>query len=213
MSQSPPATWFTVGFSVIALLAVGLVLLALFAVVTVMLAARRPIVPFQQIKSVAATLLWIVPALAVVGLIGMKFSAARVTTYHHPGNFSEFASGIRDEVRSTVRQAVDQASVTIRQVNGQAVEQSTPIVAEAESTVAGVPPAVKVTINRVADDSSAGERALQRAKSRAASAEGAVNLPSSTGFLRARETRVGAPDWAGKDPVPGDRGILVSLSS
>src|SRR5260370_19164667 len=52
------------------LLAAILASFGLMALATVALAAGLSILPFQRIKSFALTMLWIVPALAVVGAVG-----------------------------------------------------------------------------------------------------------------------------------------------
>ena len=98
--QQIPAHVQSVSIGIVPLLALGLVFLAFVAVITVLLAARRPLFPFQQIKAVALTLLWVVPALAVVGLIGLRAEPRRVD-FHLPSGDSRFT--IREEVRSTVR--------------------------------------------------------------------------------------------------------------
>ncbi len=52
------------------LIAAILASFGLIALATVALTAGLSILPFQRIRSFALTLLWIVPALAVVGMIG-----------------------------------------------------------------------------------------------------------------------------------------------
>jgi len=107
MQQLPsPAHPFSIGLFV-ALLALGLVFLAFVAVVTVLLAARRPIIPFQQIKAVALTLLWVVPALAVVGLIGLRTESHY---FDRPLPNAQSQSAIREEGRSTIRQASSEST-------------------------------------------------------------------------------------------------------
>src|SRR5205823_3975447 len=57
------------------LIAAILASFGLMALATVALAAGLSIIPFQRIRSMALTMLWIVPALAVVGLVHQVRSA------------------------------------------------------------------------------------------------------------------------------------------
>lgn len=68
---SSPEVTITWTLGVVVLLVAGLALVALVAVISVLLAAERPLVVLQRLKSFAGMLLWIVPALAVVGLVGV----------------------------------------------------------------------------------------------------------------------------------------------
>jgi hypothetical protein len=170
----PAESAFQVKLSLISLLAVGLAGLAFVAVLTVLLAARRSILPMQQIKSVAVTLLWIVPALALVGLIGMKFGIARVRTEYYRGQPSPsiHSSDVYEEVRSTVRGTAS------------------------TSTSNAVPVSLTKTTERQTGNDVA-----------------TFNSAGLDGVLKVVEIRVGAPDWALKDPQPNDKGILVALKS
>lgn len=69
---SSPEVTITWSLGVVVLLVAGLALVALVAVISVLLAAERPFVVVQRLKSFAGMMLWIVPALAVVGLIGVN---------------------------------------------------------------------------------------------------------------------------------------------
>jgi hypothetical protein len=222
----------TFGISIMALVALGLALLAALAVATVLFAARRSIIPFQQIKSVAATLLWIVPALAVVVYVGRRWDS-----HHFDGNLSHPSfTSIRNELRSTVREAHEawreasaEAREALREVRTELrsithdeedcettatpechaemtaeIEQTAPL-AEAESlgfSTVLAPEAPATPVAAQPESEPARHRALVH-----------IRFPAGDRVLTVAETRSGAPDWAGKDPVPGDRGILVSLSS
>jgi hypothetical protein len=193
MQQLPvPNQPFSIGWSVVALLALGLVLLAFVAVITVLLAARRPIFPFQHIKTAALTLLWVVPALAVVGMIGFRAEPRRVDHFVLP---AQSQSAIRGELRSTSRQISSKTAPTIviasETKTAESVTGAAPIVAEAQET---------------SPAASAGRRRQHQD----------VNLSNSLPadkVLKVLETRSGAPDWAEKEPQPSDKGTLVSLSS
>jgi hypothetical protein len=73
-------TWL----GLIVILAAGLAFLAFIAVLTAVLAAGKPFVPMQRIKALAAMLVLIVPALAVVGLVGWFW--ATPATGHREGH-------------------------------------------------------------------------------------------------------------------------------
>jgi hypothetical protein len=214
MQQFPSTPPISIGLSIVGLLAIGLLLLAFVAVVTVVFAARRQIIPFQQIKAVAVTLLFIVPALAVVGLIGYRLES-------RPYPLAASQPMVHDELRSTTRQTSSKsvqtavpASLTANAeiLSGATAEAEQAALAEvAEATRAVAIPAVEAVravdhIPPFAEDSSAAERGTQReAKS--------LQCCGLDGVLKVLETHVGAPVWAGKEPIPGDHGILVSLSS
>lgn len=170
----PAESAFQLKLSLISLLAVGLAGLAFVAVLTVLLAARRSILPMQQIKSVAVTVLWIVPALALVGLIGMKFGIARVRTEYYRGQPSPsiHSSDVYEEVRSTVRGTASTSTSN----------------------------AVPVSLTKTAERQTGNDVAT-------------FNSAGLDGVLKVVETRVGAPDWADKDPQPNDKGILVAIKS
>ncbi len=104
MQQIPsPESAFPTTLGLLALAALGLAVLGFIALLTVLLAARRSIFPMQQIKSVATTVLWVVPALALVGLIGMRSGV--VKTEHSSVTQSRTAQhgGVYEEVHSTAR--------------------------------------------------------------------------------------------------------------
>ena len=220
MQQLPsPEPSFSIGLSVVALLALGLVSLALVAVVTVLLASRRPIIPFRQIKAVAVTLLWIVPALAVVGLIGVRAPHVESRSVIH----EEFHSTTRPETFRSVPTVTTNSSfvtnssvannpVTTTQESSPGVapvlgesQQSLPL-AEKRATDPG-----QIIANRTSEDRLTSPSAGIGPVS-GIDVSFYNSLPVGAA-LKARETRAGAPEWVGQQPVPGDNGILVSLSS
>src|SRR5712671_2526766 len=97
-AAAPPihimTTW--AGIGVVGLLAVGLVLLALIAVVTTLRAAGRPLIPRERILTVAAMLVWIVPALVLV--VYMARGAVHVASVPSPIFPVEVRT--RDEMRN-----------------------------------------------------------------------------------------------------------------
>ena len=206
MQELPFAPSLNIGFSIIALLALGLGLLALVAVVTVLVAARQPIIPFQQIKSVAVTLLWITPAVAVVVLIGYRLPHSQ----SGPAIYEELRSTIRDTISEPASTTVPMSLVTTAEIPPRTTaitaeaEQTAPL-GETKTTGPGATPAVEVPLHRIAQDSPATEVR--------STGDVSFNSPALDGVLKVLEARAGAPDWAGKEPVPGDHGILISLSS
>ncbi|HEY2253026.1 MAG TPA: hypothetical protein VGH74_18265, partial [Planctomycetaceae bacterium] len=225
-----PESAIAIKLSLLTILAVGLAGLAFLAVLTVLLTARRSILPMQQIKSVAVTLLWIVPALALVGLIGMRFSAVRVTAEHYPSvqSHDEYGSGIYDELRSTIRPADNQARYT--QETKKAVSGSTSGHAEGRVTIVArqgtsvkkaistapgpVTEATQIvenpSVETMAQNSVANSRREARARQQAMNP---LDSLQTDRVLKVAVTGTCAPDWADKDPQPNDKGILVPLSS
>ncbi len=220
MQQIPsPSVSVGISWGLVALLALGLVFLAFVAVVTVLLSARRPVIPMQPIKNVAVTLLWIVPAVMVVGMIGfvgLYFTAVPVahTSVHEswsdgravvPANRMPAKRITRSATRKVAARPETPASeprpektVLVSQAEQTSPEQSTSAADTAE-----VPTAATVAGGAVTD-------------SLVANSAGAIELsnkPTSDGLLKVLETSTCEPDWVGKDPVPNDKGVLVSLSS
>ena len=68
------------------MLAVGLAFVAFVVILSVLMAAGVQVITARKVRSLAATMLFIVPALAVVGMIGMHWGTARVRTYTYPGS-------------------------------------------------------------------------------------------------------------------------------
>lgn len=77
MVQQTP-TWFGIGLLV--MLAIGMAFLALIVVVTVLVASSRSGTFGRQIRAVGVALLLVLPALAVVGLVGAWFTSVRVVS-------------------------------------------------------------------------------------------------------------------------------------
>lgn len=199
------------------LLAGGLVLLAVLAVVTVLLAAGRPVVPWRRIQSVAALLLWVVPALGLVVLVGYRsaaiptatisttYSAAVAVPVREARNHAPFESmgGIHEELHSTVTVPAEPRLIADGSSNQSVVTAIEPI------------PDVNLKPDLTADAA----LRIKAARSNAASRVEAVVVAAgarqelSTQPFRVRETRTTPPDWADKEPVPSSDGVLVALSS
>jgi hypothetical protein len=216
MPQLPSsAPTFSINLPWAALLALGLAFLACIAVVTVLLSARRPIIPFQKIKAAVVTLLWIVPALAVVGMIGFRWESRH---FDRQLPNVESQSAIREEVRSTLRydssepvSTVVTASVTKTvemPAGGAAIAAEAEQPAPAEAAVTARP--VSISNVEAAANEVAQARREERRRQRDANS---LMAPHVDGVLKVVETHAGEPDWAGKEPVPSDKGTLVALSS
>lgn len=195
----------------------GLVCLAFIVVLTVLFAARRQILPIEQIKSAAVTLLWIVPAVALVWMVGWR--SLPVQNVDHNPVPAQVTSAVKDEIRSNVRRVTRPARRKVRQSNAEqastskttAIKASTGVVsAEIEQTASvtsDAPPAPAApAVPEQALESAAAARREQREAI-------ALNTLPTDGVLKVVETKAGAPDWAEKEPVPSEKGILVSLSS
>src|SRR5262245_26856851 len=75
-----------------AMIAIGLVFVAFVVVMSVLLASGVHVISSRRIKALGALILFIVPAIAVVGMIGAKWGAARAHTYHYDP--SEFQTAV-----------------------------------------------------------------------------------------------------------------------
>src|SRR5262245_42296092 len=76
----------------LAMIAIGLVFVTFVVVMSVLLASGVHVISSRRIKAIGALMLFIVPAVAVVGLIGAKWEAARAHTYHYDP--SEFQTAV-----------------------------------------------------------------------------------------------------------------------
>jgi hypothetical protein len=190
-------TWI----GMIVAVAAALALLALVAVVTALLSSGKPIIPLQRLKTFAAMLLLIVPALAVVGLIGYFWTGTGSVAVHR-------------EVRTAVKPRA-KANIAIRKSEPTTSNLPSPQFVEASimSPVAEAPDE--------AEDSSEFECQGPEsvvANDPAASGDSVAAfrpVAKLTDVLRVQGTASAPPDWQGKEPVPDsdDSGVLVSLSS
>jgi hypothetical protein len=160
-------------------------------------------------------MLFVIPAIAVVGMIGAKWGAARAHTYHY------YPSEVQTALETTDSK-IDSA-ISGRRGSGKMVK---PISTVDDSTTKA---AVVVEVEDSPDDAT--PRVL-RARARNASVKIANGVdagkdgahtnidvrspvPASqlTNVLRVRGTASAPPDWAGKEPVLGKDGVLVALCS
>jgi hypothetical protein len=210
MQPIPPGPQFQVAptwLGLIVILAAGLAFLAFIAVLTAVLASGKPIVPMQRIKALAAMLALIVPALAVVVLVGWFWagpstshnesrSARRRPAVVHTGSPKNVKSLSTDESGMTKPAIIVEAEESPRDGNHQAVGKVTPsgfVKTEGQ-------PERQVTV-KDADGADVVTSGMS------------VSAQSLTEVLRVRGTASAPPDWAGKEPVPGTDGVLVALSS
>lgn len=200
--QAVPSTplFAPTSLGLVVLLAAGLAVLALVAVVTVLLAAGRPIISLQRIKSLAAMLVLIVPALVLVGYIGVGSQTRHVERVVRP-----------HEVRTAERLPVPvepPVQFPSRAAGMRYVSETRPATAEAPDTSSG--------IQDVAGSESAVEaRAEARVEVNGGAIDQSLSLPpeSLTGVLKVRETGTKPPFWAGTEPVASGDGVLVPMSS
>jgi hypothetical protein len=209
-------------------IAIGLAFVSFVVVMSVLMLAGVQIISARRIKAIGALMLFIVPALAVVGTIGMHWvrshETARVRAYHSPST----------EVRSASRgsKTADQVQ-EIRRASGKAVKfasrsddgktKPAPSVDDGKTKAA-----VIVEVEDAPD-----EPASQTGRAPSQDGSGTVvngahqkdGIPAVfelqtpapveklTGILRVRGTASDPPDWAGKEPLPSRDGVLVALSS
>jgi len=210
MQPIPPGPQFQfapTSLGLIVILAAGLAFLAFIAVLTAVLASGKPIVPIQRIKALAAMLILIVPALAVVGVVGWFFAASgtshtesrfarRRPAVAHTGSSKNVKSISTDKNVTTGSAIIVEAEEQPRDGNHQAVAKLTPsgfVKFEGQ-------PDERVAV-KDADGADVSNQECRHPRCRL------------TDVLRVRGTASAPPDWAGKEPVPGTDGVLVSLSS
>src|SRR5262245_10949767 len=197
-----------------AMIAIGLAFVAFVVVMSVLLASGVHVISSRRIKAIGALMLFIVPAVAVVGLICTKWEAAREHTYHYEPSEFQTAVETTDLKTDAVKNGPGISSGTVKPVSR---------VAEATTRAA-----VIVDGHDAADEPG---RKTDRVRSQFASVkitEGAdhkdgISAESMlqticaasplSGVLRVRGTASAPPDWAGKEPVRGNEGVLVALSS
>ncbi len=197
MQPGPQFQFVPTWLGMVVILAAGLAFLAFIAVLTAVLAAGKPIVPMQRIKTLAAMLVLIVPALALVAAIGW-FWAAPVVTHVEV----QTASRRQPQVRAATRKVA-------RGRGG--VSTDHPV----EATVVSAEAAVEAERAAPADSAfEEAERTAVTAEQESAARVDAIHQTAVvSGVLRVRGTASAPPEWEGKDPVPSNDGVLVALSS
>jgi hypothetical protein len=203
-------TWFGIG--ILAILALGLALLGLVVVVTVLLASGGAPAFKRHIKTAALVALLVVPALAVVGGIGMYFSTSVAQD-----QASMRRKGHSSARKTTVisRKAVSQRSQPAKKA---AVPVSLSETSQAEDRPADSPPDEIGALTTATPSASATTAEAPISSSIDNQNAGIVlsGMNSShrpTDVLRVRETLPNEPEWARNGPLPGDSGVLVPISS
>ena len=185
------------------MIAVGLAIVSFVVVMSVLLLAGVNVVSSRKIRSLGAMMLFIVPALAVVGMIGMKWGTARVHTYRYPP----------PEVQQNRQPSkTESASVQDARRGSGKMVKSVSRVDDGKTKSA-----VNVEVEDAPDEPN---RRVDRNGAHqtvgvpvAAELETSVPARPLAGVLRVRGTASAPPEWAGKEPVPSGDGVLVSLSS
>src|SRR5262245_65428103 len=100
-----------------AMIAIGLAFVAFVVVMSVLLASGVHVISSRRIKAIGALLLFIVPAIAVVGMIGAKWEAARAHRYHYDP--SEFQTAVETTELKTeaVKNGSAMSSGTVKPVS------------------------------------------------------------------------------------------------
>jgi hypothetical protein len=172
----------------------------------------------RRIKAIGAVMLFVIPAIAVVGMVGTKWGAARAHTYHY------YPTEVQTALETTDSRI--ESTQSGRRASGKMVKSVSTV--EDGTTKA----AVMVDVEDSPAEAAGAARAQSRAKYKNASVkvsdrgeggkDGAhtdidVRPPATasplTGVLRVRGTASAPPDWAGKEPVRDKDGVLVALSS
>jgi hypothetical protein len=141
-------------------------------------------------------MLWIVPAVLVVGVIGLKFASPRIVTYHFPGSESTLLSD--GQVQSMNQRTVDRRGDS---EPGGKVVVMTKVADEYSSSLPAEVPLEGLSVPPTAPSAPVGP------------AQPKSPTTALTQVLKVRETKPQPPDWAGKDPVPRGESVLVPLSS
>jgi hypothetical protein len=203
--------------------------LGLVALATVALAAGLSIFPFRQIKSFVLTMLWVVPALAVVGLVGNQWQldhAAVSRGIKHASVHSALQRTVEGRAIPESGEAPLPKPAAVRPVvvtTNVADELSSTLPAEATASAAEISGSFESLTAEAADEAST----LETSKTvptlhpspippLAPIPDGTPTrkrTPALTGVLKVRETKPEAPDWAGKDPLSSGESVLVPLSS
>jgi len=195
-----------------AMIAIGLAFVAFVVVMSVLLASGVHVISSRRIKAIGALTLFVVPAIAVVGMIGAKWEAARAHTYRYDPSEVQTAvettdsridstkSGRRGSGKSvsTVDEGTTKTAVIVNASDAQEEDVPRVLRARARNT------SVKI-VNGIDTGKDSAQIKLD------------VRSPAPasplTSVLRVRGTASAPPEWAGKEPVRGNDGVLVALSS
>jgi hypothetical protein len=201
MQSLPEAPQFQVApplLGLLALLGVGLAFVAFVVVMSVLLASGVHVISSRRIKAIGALMLFVIPAIAVVAMIGMKWGAARAHTYSYYPRDVQTALETTDSRIDEQKIGAGAGSATVKPISkvDEATTQAAVIV-EAEDTVDQ--PGRKTDRAR---SQFASVRAVDGANHKdgfpaASAAQTLVSASPLAGVLRVRGTASAPPDWAG----------------
>lgn len=218
MTANPAAPQVIITWSAVALTLVAILLaaMALLAVITALAAAGKPLVRWDQLKLLALALLFVVPALAVVAAVAsygvLRVERSDATTWTHSAAFGRKPASPAPLARPVVAPVGDvqplppeQPAVQI-EIAGDVTRTETEARNQAQSEQRAA------VAQELTETARAAEAETAEAAGAAIDPLLAASLPT-TDSLHVSKTARGLPDWAEKEAVPADEGILVPLSS
>jgi hypothetical protein len=217
MQSLPEAPQFQIAptwLGLFAMLGIGLAFVAFVVVVSVLLAAGVHVISSRRIKAIGALMLFIIPAIAVVGMIGMKWGAARTHTYHYYPSAVQTALETNDPKHDSVPVARVETGKMVKPISK--VDEATTkaaVIVEAEDTADEPGRRTDRARSQLASVRAVDGADHKDGFSAASAAQTLISTSPLTGVLRVRGTASAPPDWAGKEPVLGKDGVLVALSS
>ena len=199
------------------MIAIGLAFVSFVVVMSVLMLAGVQIISSRQIKAVGALMLFIIPAIAVVGMISTQgvhsHETARVRM--HRSRPAEMRSSARSSKPANpgrdLRRGTGKTVKSVSTVDEGKTKSA--IVVEVEDAPDG--PAGQA--DRAPSQTGSGTVVDEAHQKDGVPAVYELQTPAPaaqlTGILRVRGTASDPPDWAGKEPVPSRDSVLVALSS
>lgn len=200
MQQTSAPTW--VGVGALLVVAIGLAFVGLLVVVTVVIASGRSSAINRQLKSAGLVLLVVVPALAVVGLVGGWVVAVRPVTQTATVVY-ETTQAQRAE---PPRPPIPPEPVELARIETNVV----PVVVQRAEIESGTPRQVAELHGQIAEAD--GKPTVNEQVATVALTPRELS-EYAAGVLHVRETLPNEPEWAKISPLPSDPGVLVPLSS
>src|SRR6266446_1993448 len=121
-----------------AMLGLGLAFVAFVVVMSVLLAAGVHVISSRRIKAIGVLMLFIIPAIAVVGMIGMEWGAARVHAYRAPApevRLNRPPSVTKAESATNLRRGTGKKEYTVKSVStGEEGKTKSAVVVEIEGS-------------------------------------------------------------------------------
>src|SRR5262245_11721969 len=197
-----------------AMIAIGLAFVAFVVVMSVLLASGVHVISSRRIKAIGALLLFIVPAVAVVGLIGAKWEAARTQTYHYDPSEVQTAVETTNLKTASTKSGHRESAKMVKSIS--TVDEGTTKAAIIVDAKDSPEEAARVARTKFRNASVRIGNGVEAEKDRAQTnidVRSPVPASQLTGVLRVRGTASAPPDWAGKEPVRGNDGVPVALSS